>query len=302
MVAKVILNPYAGRWKALERRSDVELALRDAGLDFDLVLTERPGHGTELAKEAVETGFSPVIAAGGDGTINEVVNGLMLALSTNGAQTTVPFGVMPLGSANDLVVNLGLPQDFGEMARVIAAGKTKRMDLGLVNGFYFANNSAIGLEPTITLIQQRIKWLKGIFRYLLATLIGINQNPRWDSRIEWDGGSYEGLISLVTVGISPLTGGLFYMTPHADPFDGKLTFVYGYLPTRLKILSTLPRTMRPGAGNYVENPAIHEVNTEWLKVITVQPTPLHTDGEIRTVDAYNLDYKVAQGVLTMLIC
>lgn len=301
MVAKVILNPYAGRWKALERCSEVESVLRDVGVDFELVLTERPGHGTELAQMAVEAGYSPIIAAGGDGSINEVVNGLMLAVSSTGAQMTVPFGVMPLGSANDLVVNLGLPKDLHEMARVIAAGKTKKMDLGVVNGYYFANNSAIGLEPTITLIQQRIKRLKGIFRYLLATLIGINQNPRWNSRIEWDSGSYEGLISLVTVGVSPLTGGLFYMTPHADPFDGKLTFVYGYLPTRIKILSILPRTMRPGAGSYVENPAINEIHTEWLKIKTFEPTPLHTDGEIRTTATFDLDYKVIVGRLLVIL-
>ncbi|MDZ7376355.1 MAG: acylglycerol kinase family protein, partial [candidate division KSB1 bacterium] len=72
---KVILNPYAGRWKALQRKDDIKASLRNAGIEYELVVTERPGHGIQLAKEAVQHGFAPIISAGGDGSINEVING-----------------------------------------------------------------------------------------------------------------------------------------------------------------------------------------------------------------------------------
>ncbi len=301
MAAKVILNPYAGRWKGLKRRSEVEAALHKVGIEYDLILTSRPGQGAELAFEAVKEGFSPVISAGGDGSTNEVVNGLIKASEITGNRATVSFGVMPLGSANDMVVNLGLPKELDEAARVIAAGHCRLMDVGVVNGYYFANNSAIGLEPTITLIQQRITWLRGVLRYLLATLIGIKQNPHWQCRLEWNGGSYEGPVSLVTIGISPLTGGLFYMTPHADPFDGRLTFVYGHLPTRMQILRILPKTMKPGEGSYVEHPAIHEISTDWLKIKTSEPTPYHTDGEIRSTGVWELEYSVVPERLSIIL-
>ena len=307
MTAKVILNPYAGRWTAAQRQTEVESALREAGIDYELAVTEHPGHGTVLAAQAVQEGFSPIIAAGGDGSISEVVNGIVNEFEEQDANELPPFGILPLGSANDLVVNLGLPTEIAEAAQVIGAGNIQLMDLGQVtfgNNLrtrVFDNNSAIGLEPSITLIQERISWLRGVLRYIVATLIGVAQNPQWRMRIEWDNGEYYGPITLVTVGINPLTGGVFYMTPHADPFDGLLTFVYGSMPTRLQILRLLPRTMKPTEGNYVEHPDIHEVHSPWLRIQSDTPTPLHADGEIQSEDVQNLEYKILPGRLPILM-
>lgn len=307
MTAKVILNPYAGRWTAAKRQTEVESALREAGIDYELAVTEHPGHGTVLASQAVREGFSPIIAAGGDGSISEVVNGIVNELEEQDANELPPFGILPLGSANDLVVNLGLPTEIAEAAQVIGAGNIQLMDLGQVSfgnnlrTRVFDNNSAIGLEPSITLIQERISWLRGVLRYIVATLIGIAQNPQWRMRIEWDNGEYYGPITLVTVGINPLTGGVFYMTPHADPFDGLLTFVYGSMPTRLQILRLLPRTMKPTEGNYIEHPDIHEVHSPWLRIQSDTPTPLHADGEIQSEDVQNLEYKILPGRLPILM-
>jgi len=307
MTAKVILNPYAGRWTAAQRQTEVESALREAGIVYELAVTEHPGNGTVLAVQAVREGFSPIIAAGGDGSISEVVNGIVNEFEEQDANELPPFGILPLGSANDLVVNLGLPTEITEAAQVIGAGNTQLMDLGLVSfgnnlrTRVFDNNSAIGLEPSITLIQERITWLRGVLRYIVATLIGIAQNPQWSMRIEWDNGEYYGPITLVTVGINPLTGGVFYMTPHADPFDGLLTFVYGSMPTRLQILRLLPRTMKPTEGNYVEHPDIHEVHSPWLRIQSDTPTPLHADGEIQSEDVQNMEYKILPGRLPILM-
>lgn len=309
MTAKVILNPYAGRWNALKRRPEAEAALQSAGIVYEIVQTEGHGHGEALAEQAVKDGFSPIISAGGDGSISEVVNGMMKAgVSCQGLN--VPLGILPLGTANDLVVNLKLPLDLPGAAAVIGAGKTRCMDLGLViadpNGparreRYFDNNSAVGLEPTVTLIQQKITRVRGVARYLLATLKAVMQKPAWHMRVEWEGGSYEGPTSLVTVGNHALTGGLFYMTPHADAFDGKLSFVYGFMATRRRILQLLPRTMKPGAGSYVEHPAIHEIHSPWLKIYSQQPTPLHADGEIQSEAVHEIEYCVVPGKLAVLL-
>lgn len=300
MPAKVILNPYANRWIALERRPELEAALQAAGIEYDLVVTERPRHGDELAEQAVLDGFSPIISAGGDGSINEVLNGIGRAAERSGSSWTA-MGVMPLGSANDFVDNMGLPRDLASAARLIAAGHTRMMDVCMANGRYFGNNAAIGLEPFITLIQQQIHRLKGTPRYLVATLMGVQRNPRWNMRLEWDDGSYEGPTTLVTVGNNPRTGGLFYMTPHADPFDGKLTFVYGFMNTRLQILQLLPRTMKSGSGSYVEHPNIHEVHATWLNIHSVEPTPAHTDGEIFDERAQDVEYRVLPARLPVLL-
>ncbi len=298
MTAKVILNPYSGRWRALARKPEAEAALHMAGIEYELAQTEGPGHAEQLAGQAVREGFCPIIAAGGDGTYGEVVNGMVRAFETGAPE--VPLGLLPLGTANDLVENLKLPVDLNAAARLIAKGKTRRMDLCMVNGRYFDNNAAIGLEPYITLIHQKIQRLKGNLRYLVATLRGVMDKPSWIMHLAWEGGRYEGPISLVTVGNCPRTGGLFYVTPHADPFDGKLTFVYAFLPTRRQILQVLPRLMKPGPGNYTEHPAVHEIHSPWLKVHSEQPTPMHADGEIQSTSIQDLEYRVWPGKIQVL--
>jgi diacylglycerol kinase (ATP) len=300
MTAKVILNPYSNRWKAKARWPEAETALKTAGVDFELAVSERPGHIIKLAEQAAREGYFPIVAAGGDGTIGEVVNGLAHAAKSE-ADLLGPLGVLPLGSANDLVDNLGLPKDLTEAARVIAGMKTRLMDLGYVNGFYFANNSAIGLEPYITLVQQRITWIKGMMRYLVAAVRGIMDNPQWTARIEWDDGKYEGPVLLVTVGNGPRTGGVFYMAPHADPFDGKLTFVYGYRKTRSQIFKLLPLTMKPGEGSYVEKDGMWEKQTTWVKIHIDGPAPAHADGEIFSKGIQDLEYRIQPKRLKILL-
>ena len=310
MTAKVILNPYAGRWKALRMREQMEIDLTHAGISYELVQTEAPHHGIELARQAVLDGFSPIIAAGGDGSISEVVNGIVQAAQENSTPPP-PLGVLPLGTANDLMVNLKLPLDLQKAIQVIALGYTRSIDLGKITAWditgqtsltrYFDNNSAIGLEPSITLIQQRIKWLRGTSRYLLATLLGVIRNPQWTMHLQWAGGEYHGPSTLVTAGNNPLTGGLFYMAPHAEAFDGLLSIVYGSMPTRRKILQLLPRTMKPGAGSYVEHPDIHEINVDWLTITTDQPTPVHADGEIMFEQSHHLEYHILANYLPIFI-
>ena len=300
MAAKVILNPYAGRWMALRRKAEAVQALEAAGVDHDLVVTSAPGEASDLAARAVEEGFSPIIAAGGDGTISEVVNGMAGAShSMNGRLP--PLGILPLGSANDLVDNLALPKDLPEAAQTISLGCVRELDLCQVNERFFDNNAAIGLEPYITLIQQRMKRLRGVIRYLVATLKGIYDNPNWIMQLEWDNGSYAGPVSLVTVGNCARTGGLFYVTPDADPFDGRLTFVYGFIKSRREMLRVLPMIMKPGRGNYTEHPAIHEIHATWLQVHSETPTPIHADGEIQSQGIQKIAFKIFPKRLPVLM-
>jgi len=300
MTAKVILNPYSNRWNSKKRWPDAEQALHAAGVEFELSVSDHPRHLIDLACNAAKNGFSPIIAAGGDGTIGEVVNGLAKASKTEN-DLLGPLGIMPLGSANDLVDNLKIPKDLGEAAKVIATGNVNQMDVGCVNGFYFANNSGIGLEPYITLKQEKISWIKGIGRYLVAAVQGIWDNPQWNAHIEWDDGEYEGPILLVSVGNAPRTGGVFFMAPHADPFDGKLTFVHGYRKTRSQIFKLLPKTMKPAEGSFVEMEGIHEQHATWVKIKLDRSTPAHTDGEIFSTEISEFDYKIQPKRLKIIL-
>jgi len=276
MHATLIINPYAGRWKAQRQRDEVESVLAEHGIRARIVESQAPGEVIKLARTAAQAGHGPILVAGGDGTIGEVVNGLFQA---NPDGVLGPIGIIPLGTANDLVVNLGLPSTLAGAAAAVRGGRTQRIDLGRANDWVFDNNSAVGLEPVVTLYNIRMRRLKGIVRYLVAALRAIGDKGEWHMTLEWDDGRFEGPVSLVSVGNCPLTGGLFRMAPAADPTDGLLTFVYGYAPTRRKMLSLLPRTL---SGRFVEDPAIHQHHTRRLVITSEPATPLQVDGELRS--------------------
>ncbi len=295
MKAKVIYNPYAARWNALRRKPEVEQSLKAAGIEYELVQSDASDQIVKLAEAAAREGFSPIIAAGGDGTFGEVVNGLYRA---NQEGALGPLGILPLGTANDLPVNLDLPLDIGEAAHVIAGGKTRRIDLGKVNEWVFDNNSAVGLEPLVTIYNIRMVRLRGVIRYLVAALRAINQKPEWSMSLEWDDGNYEGPVSLVSVGNCPVTGGLFRMAPGADPSDGLLTFVVGYASTRRRMLGLLPKVIR---GTHIHDPAVHQYHTRRLTIRSTPPTPLQVDGELRGTDLGEVLYEALPARLDILV-
>lgn len=299
MTAKVILNPYSNLWNSQKRWPDAERALREAGVDFEVGLSEGPGHIAELTRQAIRAGFSPIIAAGGDGTIGEIVNAMAHELEDS--DRLVPLGILPMGTGNDLAYALKIPFDLAGAAKVIAAGKIHPMDMGKVNDRYFANNCALGLEPYVTTIQAKITSIKGVARYLLATVMAIMDRPSWKISMEWDGGAFEGPISLVYVGNGPRTGGMFFMGPDADPFDGKLTVVYGYRATRRGMFALLPKTLKSGAGNYLESEGIIEMPVTRLKVHLESPTPVHTDGEIIYTAIQDVEYSILPGRLQVFL-
>ena len=300
MTAKVILNPYSNRWTSQARWPETQAALKAAGVEFESVVSDRKGGVTDLAEEAARAGFSPIIVSGGDGTIGDAVNGLARA-ARSGDEPIGPLGIMPTGSANDLVVNLGIPTDLNEAAKVIKAGKTRAIDLGKLNDRFFANNSAAGLEPYVTTKHEKIHNIKGIARYLLAAVQAIMDKPEWRGEVKWDGGEYNGPLTLVSIGNGPRTGGLFFMAPHALLDDGKLTFAYGYRKTRLGMFIALPRAMKPGKGSYVEMDGMYEVECTRLTIHLDHPSPAHTDGELFPQFIQDFEYSIQPGRLKILV-
>jgi diacylglycerol kinase (ATP) len=278
---------------------EADSALRAAGVDFDLSVSKHTNHIVDLATDAVSKGFTTLIVAGGDGSIGETINGA--AREWDGKSPfPVTIGVMPLGTANDLVDNIGLPTDIVEAAHVIAKGEKKNIDLGKCNERYFINNSAAGLEPYVTIKQEKITWISDIPRYLVAAVMGILDKPNWNAKIEWDDGSYEGPLTLVSVGNGRRTGGVFYMTPNADPFDGKLTFMYGYRDTRLGMFQALPHAMKSGEGNLLELEGIHELNCTFLNIHLDHPSPAHTDGELFESFVTDFEYRIFPAAVPIL--
>jgi len=281
----LIVNPYSGRGAAGRRKAELEHSLAAAQLHCERVETAGPRHAQTLAQQAAADGRTIVIG-GGDGTIGEVVNGMALAQPEG---VLGPIGILPLGTANDLVHNLHLPTALEAAAAAISAGRTRRIDLGQANEWIFANNSALGLEPVVTQYNIRMVRWRGVLRYLVAALRAINDQPAWRMHLAWDDGSFDGPLSLVSVGNGVVTGGLFRMAPAALPDDGRLTFVFGYAPTRWKLLRLLPRTI---SGSFVDDPAIQQHHTTRLTLEATTPTPIQVDGEVRDEAIRRVSYRV----------
>ncbi len=298
MTIKVLLNPYSNRWNAQKRWPEAAAALKNAGLDFDLSVSERSDHLVDLASEAVKQGFSTIIVAGGDGSIGEVVNGI--ARNWNGKDKfPATLGIIPLGSANDFVFALGLPLDLAEAVQIIVHGKTKPVDLCKCNERFFINNSGLCLEPYVTTKHERIHWIKGIARYLVAAVWAIMDRPEWKGDLKWDGGEFNGFLSLASIGNGRRTGG-FFMTPHADPFDGKLTLAFGYRKTRLGLFGALPRAFKEDKGSYVEMDGMYEIHCTRLHIHLDKPSPAHTDGELFDQWLADFDFQICPSAVPVL--
>ncbi len=299
MTAKVILNPYSNRWNSQKRWAEADAALKAAGVDFELVVSKSKGQIVELAAQAVRENCSPIIIAGGDGSIGDAANGLVRA-AKSAKQVLGPLGIMPTGSANDIAFALGLPTDLNEAAKVIAAGNTRSMDLGKLNDRYFVNNSAAGLEPYVTIKHEKIQWIKGMARYLVAAVQAIMDKPEWHGNVKWDGGEYSGAFSLISIGNGRRTGG-FFMTPHANPFDGKLTLAFGYRGTRLGLFQALPRAFNEDKGSYVEMEGMNEVQATHISIHLDKPSPAHTDGELLPEWIQDFEYEIFPQRLSVLV-
>ncbi len=293
MAIKIILNPYANRWQAQGKVTTIKTALSDSGLAYDLAVTQKPDEGIEIAATAVSEGYDAIIAAGGDGTINEVINGILQATPSG---PSLPFGIIPIGSANDFNLMAGLPDDIHKSIQLIANGHTRQIDAGVVNGRYFINNSATCMEPMVTLETQKIQRLKGESRYLAGLGRALIKLKAWDMQITWDTGDYSGPGILLSVCNSPRTGG-FMMAPGAEIDDGWLDFVFVPQVSKPTLMRLLVKLMR---GTHVEDPLVTFKRTTKLNVALQPGAPAHTDGEIFSTSETNLAYQILPGKVTLI--
>lgn len=298
MKAKVILNPYANRWGARGKVDAIRSAFDEVGMGYDLSITSAGGQARAEAAAAAADGYDAVIAAGGDGTVSEVVNGL---ISAAGSGSTRPLGIIPIGTGNDFNDMAMLPRDLSAAVRTVAAGKTRQVDAGRVTAdgvlHHFDNNCALAMEPLVTMENNRIKKLSGNIRYLVALVKTLAKLKAWQMQITWNGGGYEGPAYLLSVCNSPRTGGLFCMAPRAKMDDGLLDFVFA---PELSILTVLVILIRLFKGTHVDHPRITYGRSDLLTIVSEPGTPIHADGEVIAEAASRINYEILPGKITLL--
>ncbi|NKQ34429.1 MAG: diacylglycerol kinase family lipid kinase [Chloroflexi bacterium] len=293
MKVKVILNPYANRWRAGERLPEVEAALTAVGITPDIAQTSGPGEGIALAAAAVSQGYDAVVAAGGEGTLNEVVNGLAQAA---GDKLTIPFGALPLGSANDFCTAVGIPLDLTEAAQLIANGRTRQIDCGKINERYFINTCAVAMEPMVTLEHIKIQRIKGEMRYVAAMLQALRKLRAWQMQVTWDGGGYDGPLYLLSICNGPRSGG-FYMAPDAQVDDGLLDYVMAPEVSKLTVVNILLKLMR---RSHIGHKDVVYGRSSRILIKSQPGTPAHADGEIISESLTSIECVVLPGKVTLL--
>ena len=214
-MAVVILNPIAGRMKmpGLEKRLHSTFCRH--GIPCDILPTQKAGDAVEFTRQAVRQGANLVIAAGGDGTVNEVVNGL--------AGTNTSLGIIPLGTVNVLARELGIPLAPHKAIKTIAEGTPKPIDLGIANGRYFTLMAGFGFDAeVVTNVLQPIKDWIGASAYILKGLETLAKCQATDITLEMPEETYSAKAFMVIVAnVSTYTYNL-HITPSATPDDGLL--------------------------------------------------------------------------------
>ena len=274
---KIIYNPSANHGQASEFQEQID-ALSRRYPEVDLVTTDRPGHASVLARDAVEAGYELVVAAGGDGTIHEIVNGLVIG---DTAQATM--GVLPMGSGNDFVYGMGFSTDLEIAIQKIFNGKRQFNDLARIDDEHgrseiVCNGIGIGFDATVSIQSRLITRVHGFAMYALAALRTIAlyyQTPHLI--IHFDDKIVEQDTLLLAVGLGPRIGGGFFLTPDAI-FDDNLLDSCTVNPVgRVTMLAMLPRVMR---GTHITSHHVTMRRSKTLDIKSSLPLPIHIDGEI----------------------
>lgn len=294
-----IMNPMAGKGSGLRADEALEGFLKHSGLSYRVMYTEGPGHATHLARRSRSR---VVVAVGGDGTINEVVNGL--------AGSERIMGIIPTGSGNDLIKSLGIPHSVEAALAVLKAGHVRTMDVGKVqtgvleNGSMqyapwrlFGNGVGIGFDAAVARKVSEITYLRGTLLYLAAVLqiVGRYRSPEFSVRL--DERSWSGRELLMAVGNGRCAGGGFYLNPEAEVADGLLDVtVIGDVPV-FRVLSLIPGVM---GGKPVKRDFVTYLRGKELEATSSEKFNVHADGEIVGREVHGVRVGIEAGVLKVI--
>ena len=293
---KVIANPAAGGGAGRKALPIVEQLLAGYGVDFEPVLTSFPGHAVEIAREAVlKERFDVVAAVGGDGTCNEVINGVMETKA--GGDHHAAVGVIGAGRGNDFGDALGIPREMHAACRVLAQNRRRRIDLGRVvvdgmrPGRYFGNCVGIGFDAIGTIEAAKLPRLGGFMSYLVAVLKTIflyYQAPL--TRVVYDNQELTQPSLLVSIMNGRRIGGGFVMAPEAEVDDGYLDLCIAQKMSRMRILALVRHFLK---GTQASQREIKTGRGAVISVAAVEGTlPAQTDGEILCVDGKQIEIEL----------
>jgi YegS/Rv2252/BmrU family lipid kinase len=289
---RIIVNPTAGQGAAEAAVPQIKAQFRRHGLDFDLVRTKRPLHAVALTREAAADGVDVVVAAGGDGTANEVLNGLMQVKVAD--QNDPPaLGMLCVGRGNDFAFGTGVPTTLEDGCATLAQSHRRTIDVGHVkggrypDGRYFGNGVGIGFDAVVGFEAAKMVHLHGLLAYLVAALktaFLYYQAPVVD--LAYNGTTHQVSALMVSIMNGRRMGGSFMMAPESDPSDGQFDLCIAREVKRLRIFGLIPHFMK---GDQASQPTIETGRTANVVITATQGTlPAHADGETLCTEGQRL--------------
>jgi YegS/Rv2252/BmrU family lipid kinase len=272
----IIGNPAASRGRVAKRFRQLERLLAGRA---EFGWSQAPGHAAELAFAAAHQGYATIVAAGGDGTVHEVANGVLRA-----GRAEVAFGVIPMGSGNDYAAALHLPSDLGQLCHELLNGDAWAVDVGEVadncgRRRFFVNTLGLGLSGAVTWESRQIHGLRGLALYGLAALRAIHRHFRpLDTVLSFDGQSFVLPTLYLALALGQREGGGFIVAPDAKLDDGLFDYLHAGPMSRWQALGYLPRM---ALGRLPENdPVVRRGQCREFAISCKTPMIIHLDGEI----------------------
>ncbi len=299
---KIIVNPWSGKGATEKRIPEIEQALKGFGMDYGLALTERPWHAAKLAREAIIDGYDVVVAVGGDGTVNEVLNGILRSQEEKVGDAVL--GVLPVGRGNDFCFASGIPLAFQDACRALAQARVRAQDAGRISdeqnlvARYFGNGVGIGFDAVVSRVANQAK-LTGFLGYLIAalqTMYIYYQAP--EMQIALTNETIRQRSLMVSVMNGRRAGGGFLMAPHGNPGDGVFDLCIAKNLSKAGILALIPRFMKGTQGTH---PAISFRQDTRVTVRAMDGRlPVHVDGEVIQADVPELSVEIIPGRLKVI--
>ncbi len=280
--ARLIVNPAAGAGRTAKKWPKIRDLLKHIGLHFEHDLTEAPGHAIELAKTAAAKGYELIVSVGGDGTINEVVNGMYEAGSTQ----DVTLGIISTGTGSDYARTIGISPHQQEACQCLLHPRQTTVDLGVLEYTsnshrtkrLFVNFAGLGFATEVVkATTQKFKFLGGMPSYLTGLLSTFLLYKNKEITLRLDGVEEKRNICTVMMNNGKYGGGSMLVAPDADLRDGLLDVLIIDALSKADLLCSLPRIYK---GTHLTHPKVSLKKAKMIEIEAKQKMFLQADGEL----------------------
>lgn len=279
----VIINPTSGNGLSKRQWPKVKALLQTYEFDFDFSFTENENHSPKLLQQAIENGFLNIICVGGDGTLHNIVNGIMNQDRVSSEEVAV--GMVPIGTGNDWVKTHHIPNDFKKAIQLIKKGSKKNQDLGKIKFLnedrepvYFNNLAGVGFDGFVVSKVHKYKHF-GALAYLTGSVLGLFSFKNFKSKVVVNNTEINSKTLMVLVGLCNYSGGGMQLTKDANPFDGLFDISIAKNIGKLDIIKNLTKLF---SGNIVNHKKVETLKSNVI-TITIDEDELpfiQADGEL----------------------